>query len=150
MTILGSRMFTDSWNTIFKLLSGNLPDPGSRVGSPWITSADPDWRPIKVGSPPFPIVVLNPLESTMKDEVFGNNLAKFDVNTEIHIYSRSAMHLDTLSDNIYDTIYLNRNVLHQSGLQNVVLNPMEIGPIMVNNNTKLHHKSFSLNAEYVR
>lgn len=138
--LTGSSLYSDSWNTVYNLLSGNLTDPSAR-NKKWIFSSFPDTE--KSNFPDFPIITINPISSISDEESFGLGIVEHELSTTVTVFTRNAQQLDTLGDNIRNAFVTNRAVLMGSGLSTLRIDTGTIDTEFYGND-RIHLKEFNV------
>lgn len=131
--------FGSKWNTVYRILSGNVSDPSSR-GSKWMFSDFPD---IKEGDedefPGYPIITIDffqPSTSNVVGGVGGTTIN--EITTNIAIHTNTASQQDTISSEVWSAINTNRGILAASGMRKILLSPGGTDVFNITPNKKIH------------
>jgi len=146
MTIaIGSNIYTNTWNTVYKIISGNIIDPATRGGSQWIFSDYPDIQDGKNNTHPgFPIVTLEPFQTDTSVITQGIGKTYSEINSMITVFTTNKRHVDVVSSDIWDAINSNREVLMQSGLHHLEYTPGGIETVEFDRKNKIHTKNIGV------
>lgn len=110
----GSTLFTGTWNFIYSLISGNIPDPLTR-GKKWIHGEFPDVEKSEFSGYPT-ITIDNPHNTVEQSSWTTNSLMNNIMEIPVVCWSKTAMMTNELSENIYNIMKDNELVFSQSGL----------------------------------
>jgi len=149
MTVtVGSDIFTNTWNTFYNVISGNVVDTTSRGGSQWIFA---DYPMIQEGKtdehPGFPIITLDPFGDSGGLYTFDNT--QHTLTSVITVHSKNKRHLDVISSDITDAILTNRKVLGQSGLHNLEFTVGGNETYAMDRYNKIHMKMMGIKVDTV-
>ena len=146
--VAGSDIFTNTWNTFYKIISGNVVDTGSRGGSAWIFA---DYPMIQEGKedkhPGFPIITIDSFENS--GNLYTFNKIQNTLSSMVTIHSRNKRHLDVISSDVHDAIVSNRKVLGSSGLHNLQFTPGGTETYAEDRYNKTHMKMMGIQVDTV-
>jgi len=144
-TAVGSNLFTNTWNTVYKLISGNVVDPATRGGSQWIFADYPMVQEGKTDEHPgFPIITIEPFQSDSEVITHGIGKTYTEMNSLISIHTRNKRQIDTLSSDVWDAFNSNRQVLMESGLNHLKISPGGIETNPIDRFNKIHTKNMGV------
>lgn len=146
MTLLtGSDITTTSWKTIFNVISGNVADPVSRSGSPWIYGAFPQIQKGKNDEfPGFPIITIDPVQTDASNLEFGLSNQNTILSTAISVHSKSAQQRDTLTSDIFDALNTGRSDFLASGMHGMEISVGGTDTVFVSRNNRVHTSDTNL------
>ena len=150
--ITKSQVFTKSWNLMYSALVDNLTDPESRGdNNDWIFSAFPSGNAGKT-SWQYPIIVIEPVDISFKRLTVDPNYST-SKRLEIHsftidVYSKSAAVLDSISDDIQNSLNTISASLRTNGLKNLELVGTDYSPPS-SEEVKIHNKTFNFEAQRI-
>ena len=137
-----TNVFTDAWNAIYGKLS-SISDPGGK--SKWIYSAFPESEIDKKQA--YPLIVISPIEVSA-DRVTFNGVKSGPLRVIIDIYSTKASELDSLSDQVTETLINNEKNLVVSGVYGLRLVSSAYSNYS-RNALRIHNKSLNYEFTYV-
>jgi hypothetical protein len=137
-------IFTTAWRTTYGVISGNVPDPGSR-NKHWIFSANP-LIGSDFGKLTFPIIIIEPFTvSNGKPLTWGDETIETELATTIEIFDSSAgSRLDNLAGSMYNVLWSKLNDFESSGLGFMVLTGGGYQHIPISRDNRIHIRSFGL------
>jgi len=142
---VGSNIYTNTWNTVYKIISGNIIDPATRGGSQWIFSDYPDIQDGKNNTHPrFPIVTIEPFEADTSVITQGIGKTYSLIDTMITVFTTNKRHVDVVSSDIWDAINSNREVLMQSGLSHMEFVGGGVETVEFDRENKIHTKNMGV------
>ena len=131
---VGSNLYSETWNTIHALISGNVVDPTLSARSTtklkMIFGAFPD---VENSRPDFPIIVIENPKITSDQQTFARGNVEKSVDVSVWAYSKSNQQLNVLVDDINDAFMANRNVLQGSGLNALSIRQGAAGTDIIGN-----------------
>jgi len=143
--VVGSNLFNNTWNTVYKIISGNIIDPATRGGSQWIFA---DYPIIQDGQtdehPGFPIVTLEPFQSDTEIVTQGIGKSYSELNSVITIFTTNKRQNDVVSSDVWDALNSNRGVLMQSGLSHLSINAGGLTTDALNRHDRIHTKNMGI------
>lgn len=146
--LTGSDLFTNSWNTLYKTISGNVVDPQTRTGSQWIFADYPLAQDGKTHNHPgFPIITIDSFENDGNSYTFDK--MENSLMTNITVHTNNKRHVDVLSSDIHSTIMENRKTLGASGMHNIKFTMGGRETIAMDRDNKIHTKTIGLGADVV-
>lgn len=148
MTVVtGSDIFSNTWNTFYKVISGNVLDPASR-GSQWIFRDYPQIQEGKTDEHPgFPIITIEPFENNGTLYTFSN--MNNSLTSTITVHTRTKRHIDIISDSINSAITSNRKTLGASGLHNLEFTQGGVETYTSDRYNKIHMKNIGIKVDTV-
>ena len=115
MVVVGSNLFSESWNLFNLIISGNITDPSARAKR-WILGDFPDVE--GANFPQYPIIVIGNPRTSMEQLTFStSSIHGNDLEISVHIYAKAPTDVNRLSDSIYGAVHGNHAVFNASGVQ---------------------------------
>lgn len=140
MAVTNTTLRTETWNLIYTSLNTGVTDPESRSDQ-WIFSAFPSQNDTFIG---YPILVISPVEVSDEELQFGSGkFPKKVVDCEITIYTKKASQIDSLSDEIEETIRSDVATFQADGLNKPMIRDGSTDTFQVGD-TRVHLKPMSL------
>lgn len=143
--VIGSNIFTNSWNTVYDIISGNVIDPTTRGGSPWIFA---DYPMIQEGKtdehPGFPIITIEPFQSDSENITHRHGKTYSDLNSVITVHSRNKRHVDVISSDIWDALNSKQGVMSESGLNHLMISSGGVETFAMDRYNKFHSKNMGV------
>lgn len=149
-TVVGSDIFTNTWNTVYQLISGNVVDTASatRGGSAWIYADFPMIQEGKTDEHPgYPIITIDPFELMGMSHTFGKR--ENTLNSTITVHTRNKRDVDVISSDIQDTLASNIKVLGASGLHNMEFTVGGVETVAFDRYNKFHTKMMGFKVDTV-
>lgn len=146
--VAGSDIFSNTWNTFYSVISGNVVDTATRGGSQWIFA---DYPMIQEGKedkhPGFPIITIDPFGDT--GEVYTFDSTRHSLSSMVTVHTKSKRVLDVISSDVVDAILSNRKVLGQSGLHNLEFSMGGNETYAMDRDNKIHMKMMGVKVDTV-
>ncbi len=139
MAVTANTVLKDAWNILYQIISGNVADPVSRGGSAWIFSSFPAIQEGKEDDfPGYPIITIESFQPDSSVLTQGAGYMSNKLNTEITVFSQSKQQLDNVANDVFESLFDNRNVLAGSGLYNLTITPLGTDTDVISRNNKIH------------
>src|SRR3990167_1247336 len=102
VVIVGSNIYSETWNLLYSLISGNVSDPAilrPAKTTRFILCAFPDLEGTNL--PTFPIVVIENPEKNMTHQSFSpDGIDSNEMSVSTYVYSKSPRELNILSEDL--------------------------------------------------
>jgi hypothetical protein len=143
--MVDTDLFGKGWNTLYKVISGAVPDPIDR-GSKWIWAANPQIGSETKPNLRYPIMVIEPLTiNSQSPQSFGTKLMDTDIGTTIEVHdNEGGSRFDAVCSDLQAAVWNNTSVLAQSGLLMPEFTGGTYDHIYFSRDNRLHIKSFGL------
>lgn len=145
MVVQGSTLHSDSWMFLYKMISGNVTNPknGSQIK---VLGAFPG----TLNDTTYPLITIEPITNDSDTPTFGTSKSNYENTTQIDIFTDSAAHMDTISDNLITTFHENKSLIVQSGLSNFNTIDNGIDHTPIDGDKTIHIKSIGLSFGFDR
>jgi len=142
---VGSNLFSNTWNTVYKAISGNVVDPQGRTGSPWIFADFPMAQEGKRDTfPGYPIVTIEPFQTETMNLTHGLNDTYSTITSMISVNTTNKRQIDVVSSDIWATLNENRGVFASSGMNHLMLSPGGVDTNAMDRDNKIHTKNLGV------
>ena len=129
--LTSSNIFQNGWDNIFSIIN-ELPDPENR-NKKWVFSAFPDTyvedssgNLIKEA---YPLLIVKPFDISNYRPVSLKGVKEITLPLEIQIYTIKSLQLDTIGDDIFDSLEDNEDTLFSNGLKDMKIIRSSYAPI---------------------
>jgi len=146
--ITGSDVFSNTWKTVFTVISGNVIDPQTRTGSKWIFADYPvaedgtsHYHSSGIG---FPIITIEPFQTQTDNITMGLGKTYSEINSTITIHTSNKAQIDTISSDIWDALNSNRQDFMQSGLHHLTVEQGGVETVAFDRDNKIHMKNMGV------
>ncbi|RLI20750.1 hypothetical protein DRO54_05470 [Candidatus Bathyarchaeota archaeon] len=139
-------VFEDTFNVIWDLINGNVPDPESRTNTQWIFASFPDTTKRTFGGYPI-IIVSNPRLSLVRGMNFSKNMYGNTILVNLDIYDTKSSRIDTIGSLIYKAFRDNISTLKSQKLHNMRMNASTTSTGVINGK-KIHNRTFVVIFDY--
>ena len=141
---------TNSFRTIYTVISGNVSDITSRGGSAWIFSSFPSIQEGKNDEfPGYPIITIETPELSLIKNSGHGNIKKATLSTMIDIHCQKKVQIGSLTSSVVKALDDRRNDFIGSGMHNMHISSGGVDTQMFARNQKVHTQSVGVTWESV-
>ena len=110
--ITKSNLISQVWQNVYDILNSNLTDPKSR--SKWIYAAFPSVR--KGTADTYPCIIIESPDMSGENIIMGHSSRSYRWSIPISVYSTRMEDVDTIADDIINTLETNKGSLSTNNL----------------------------------
>ena len=142
--VVGSNLFSNTWNTIYKTISGNVADPAGR-SSPWIFADFPMAQEGKTDTfPGYPIVTIEPFQSDTVNLTHGLNDTYSTITSVISVHTTNKRQIDVVSSDVWAALNDDRGTFASSGMNHLMMSPGGVDTNAIDRDNKIHTKNLGV------